>query len=169
MFITLYYICCKKSDPEYIRQSIELLTKYIFAKQIMVRTAAQIVLIKLYERFDTNNEYKTIYDCMKRSHSLTTSRALKYAYAYEYRFTQIDLNNPLHSMYIQREIPRITMMSSDEYYKDEIFDPFNEQMVIHISVADAIEVPVDSVEIDICFMENADESMIHSVNGNVQR
>lgn len=168
MFIILYYICCKKSDPQYIRRSIELLTKFIFAKQIMVRTAAQIVLTKLCERFDVNNEYKTIYDCIKRAHSLKFSRALKYAYAYEYRFTQIDLKNLLHSMYIQREIPRITMMTSDEYYKDEIFDPFNDQMIIHISDADAMEMPLDSVEIDLCFMENADEPM-HSVNGNVQR
>lgn len=168
MFVILYFICCKKSDSQYIRKSIELLTKFIFAKQIMVRTAAQIVLTKLCERFDANNEYKTVYDCIKRAHSLKFSRALKYAYAHEYRFTQIDLKNPLHSMYIQREIPRITKMTSDEYYKDEIFDPFNEQMIIRISDADAMEMPMDSVEIDLCFMENADEPM-HSVNGNVQR
>lgn len=134
----------------------------------MVRTAAQIVLTKLCERFDANNEYKTIYDCIKRAHSLKFSRALKYAYAYEYRFTQIDLKNPLHSMYILREIPRITKMTSDEYYQDSLFDSFNEQMVITISDADAMEMPLDSVEIDLCFMENADEPM-HSVNGNVQR
>lgn len=170
MFIILYYICCKRNDLQFVHKSIDVLTKFIFAKQIMVRTAAQIVLTKLCERFDTNNEYKIIYDCIKRAHSFKFSRALKYAYAYEYRFNQIDTKNLLHSMYTLREIPRITKMSSDEYYKDEIVDPINPQMVIHVSDDDMLEIPIDSVEIDLCFMENGDEPVNPiNANGNVQR
>lgn len=168
MFVILYYICCKQPEQQFIRKCIEFLTRFIFAKQIMVRTASQIVLTKLFERFDSENEYKTIYDCIKRAHSTKLSRALKYAYAYEYRFTQIDTNNLLHSMYILREIPRITKMSSDEYYKDEIFDVENPAMMIQINENEIPEIPIDSVEVDLCFMENAEET-VNPMNANVQR
>lgn len=168
MFVILYYICCKLNDTVFIRKSIEFLTKFIFAKQIMVRTVSQIVLTKIFERFGLNNEYQIIYDCIKRAHSIKLTRALKYAYAYEYRFTQIDKNNLLHSMYTLREIPRITKMTSDEYYKDELFGNENHAMIIQINEDDIPEMPVDSIEVDLCFNDNADEP-VNLINGNVQR
>lgn len=174
MFMIIYYVCKKNAvNRDYIKQSIEFLIKYIFSKQIVVRTAAQIVVIKLCEEFDLISSFDSLYTSIKMTHKSTTSKALKFSYAYEYRFHQIDSQNMLHSMYILREIPRITKMNahilmSDEYYKNDMFDSENSEMVISLGVNEYANLP-DDEDVDINYVENNDETIVHTQLGNVQK
>lgn len=143
--------------------------KYIFVKQIVVRTSAQIVLMKLCEKFDLIGEYDILYDSIKVAHEIKTSRALKFSYAYKYRYEQIDATEMLHSMYILREIPRITNMRSDEYYVHEIYDEFDPSKIIELDVEDSIQ-SQEGVEVELGFIDNAEDTMMNPCHsGNVQR
>ncbi|XP_031623463.1 uncharacterized protein LOC116340876 [Contarinia nasturtii] len=170
MFMMIYYVCSKDpSNIHFARECIEFLIKYIFVKQIIVRTSAQIVLIKLCEKFDLINEFKILYDSTKIAHEVKVSRALKFSYAYKYRFEQIDANQMLHTMYTLREIPRITKMFSDEYYKHEIFDSEESNMAINMDEDESLTAQ-ESVDVEMAFIENGDDTIIHHGHGgNVQR
>lgn len=170
MFMTIYYVCSKQpTNKQFAKHCIEFLIRYIFVKQIIVRTAAQIILIKLCEKFDLVDEFKILYDSTKIAHEVKASRALKFSYAYRYRFEQIDATQMLHSMYTLREIPRITKMFSDEYFKHEIFDPDNANMIIQIDEDESLSAQ-DGVDVELAFIDNVDDTIVHpSDTGNVQR
>lgn len=167
----IYYVCSKEpSNIQFARECIEFLIKYIFVKQIIVRTSAQIVLIKLCEKFDLIGEFKILYDSTKIAHEVKASRALKFSYAYKYRFEQIDANQILHTMYTLREIPRITKMFSDEYFKHEIYDPEESNMAIQIDEDESLTAQ-ESVDVELAFIENGEDSIVNhpAGGGNVQR
>lgn len=168
--MVIYYVCSKHStNVQFARECIEFLIKYIFVKQIIVRTSAQIVLIKLCEKFDLIDEFKILFDSTKIAHEVKVSRALKFSYAYRYRFDQIDTLRMLHTMYTLREIPRITKMFSDEYYKHEIYDPDEPKMILQISEDDSLT-SQESVDVELAFIDNVDDTIIHPCHGgNVQR
>lgn len=103
------------------------------------------------------------------AHAIKLSRALKFSYAYKYRFEQINANKLLHSMYILREIPRITKMHSDEYYQHEIYDPVDPDLVLHVDDDDNLT-SQESVEVELGFIDNAEDTIINGYSGgNVQR
>lgn len=168
--MVIYYVCSKHpTNVQFARECIEFLIKYIFVKQIIVRTSAQIVLIKLCEKFDLIDEFKILYDSTKIAHEVKVSRALKFSYAYRYRFDQIDASQMFHTMYTLREIPRITKMSSDEYYKHEIYDPDEPKMILQMSDDESLT-SQESVDVELAFIDNVDDTIIHPCHGgNVQR
>lgn len=174
MFMTIYYACSKQPENvSFAKQCIEFLIKYIFVKQIIVRTTAQIVLIKLCEKFHLVDEFKILYDSTKIAHEVKVSRALKFSYAYKYRFEQIDSKRMLHTMYTLREIPRITRMISDEYYKHEIWDAEDATLAIQMNEDDALT-SQESVDVELGFIDNAEDTIANAygggvVGGNVQR
>lgn len=138
-------------------------------KQIIVRTSAQIVLIKLCEKFNLITEFKILYDSTKIAHEVKISRALKFSYAYRYRFEQIDAMQMLHTMYTLREIPRITKMLTDEYYKHEIFDSNDAKLIIQLDEDDSLT-SQESVDVELAFIDNVEDTIVHpSHTGNVQR
>lgn len=173
MFMTIYYVCSKNAaDIQFAKECIEFLVKYIFVKQIIVRTTAQIMFLKLCEKFDLIDEYRLAYVSTKRAHEIKVSRALKFVYAYRYRFEQIDTKRMLHTMYTLREIPRITKMHSDEYYKHDIYDPEDSNLAIQMDESDILNSP-ENMEVELGFIENADDTIVNTCNtaggGNVQR
>lgn len=170
MFMTIYYVCSKHPfNVQFARECIEFLIKYIFVKQIIVRTSAQIVLIKLCEKFGLIEEFKILFDSTKNAHEIKVSRALKFSYAHKYRFEQIDATQMLHSMYILREIPRITKMLSDEHFKHKIYDAENPNLTIHIDDVDDMT-SQESVDVELAFIDNVDDTIVNSCQGgNVQR
>lgn len=172
MFMIVYYVCCKTpNDTQYARECIEFIIKYIFVKQIIVRSSAQIFLIKLCEKFDLISDFKILYDSAKSAHEFKFSRALKLAHAYKYRFDQIQIEQMLNTMYTLREIPRITKMLSDEYYKHEIYDADDAGMVIQMDEDESLT-SQESVDVEMGFIEGNDETFISnscSAGGNVQR
>lgn len=170
MFMVVYYVCCKQlANIQFARTCIEFLIRYVFMKQIIVRTSAQIVLIKLCEKFALIDEFKVLYDSIAMAHSTKVSRALKFSYAYKYRFDQIKTNCFLHSTYIMREIPRITKMRSDEYYMHENYEPVETSMDIQMDEEECLNVQ-DGIEVELGFIDNAEDMMISTFNGgNVQR
>lgn len=170
MFMIIYYVCCKDpTNMQFIRECIDFLIKHIFVKQIIVRTSAQIVLIKLCDKFNLANEFKILYDSTKAAHEIRVSRALKVAYAYKYRFDQIDPKQMLHAMYVLREIPRITKMRSDEYYKHEIYDADNASLTIHMDEDDCFT-SQESIDMELGFIDNAEGIICNTCpNGNPQR
>lgn len=171
MFMIMYYVCCKNpTNMLFIRECIEFLIKYIFVKQITVRTSAQIVMMKLCEKFDLLKEFEILYNSTKSAHEIKASRALKFAYAYKYRFDQINANQMLHTGYTLREIPRITRMHSDEYYKHEIYDEEDSKFLIDMSDEDSLP-SQDSVDVELGFIDNYEDTIINVTNGggNVQR
>lgn len=175
MFMVVYYVCSRKStDRDYLKQCIELLIKFIFTKQIVVRTAAQIVLVKLCEQFDLIAPYESLYKSIKMTHKQTASKALKVSYAFEYRFNEINTEHLLHSMYICREIPRITKMNahvllSDEYYKSEMFDAEDAALAFKMDDKDIVTVPDDNVDVEVNYVDNNEETFMQPFNNNVQK
>lgn len=178
MFMVLYYVCCKNAtNRDYMMKCIEFLVKYIFTKQIVVRTAAQIVVCKLCERFDLIMPFESLYASIKTTHKSTVSKALRFSYAHEYRFHCIDPNHMLHSMYILREIPRVTKMSrhilmSDEYYHSEMFDPEDPKLVVDMDDPNYTDHSIEeNVDVEVNFVENCEDTVIKAaqVNGNVQK
>lgn len=170
MFMIIYYVCSKHpTNVAFARECIEFLIKYIFVKQIIVRTSAQIVLISLCEKFGLSADFKILYDSTKIAHEVKVSRALKFSYAYRYRFEQVDASQMLHTMYTLREIPRITKMFSDEYYKYEIYDPDDAKMIIQIDEDESIAAQ-ESVDVEMAFIDNVEDTIVqpHGM-GNVQR
>lgn len=170
MFMMIYYVCSKHPENvQFARECIEFLIKFIFVKQIIVRTSAQIVLIKLCEKFDLTAEFKILYDSTKIAHEAKISRALKFSYAYRYRFEQIDASQLLHTMYTLREIPRITKMFSDEYYKHEILDSDDSKLIIHLDEDESIT-SQESVDVELAFIDNVEDAIVQPCHaGNVQR
>lgn len=172
MFMIIYYVCSKYAENiQFVRECIDFLVKYVLVKQIVVRTTAQIMLLRLCEKFHLINDYKLLYDSTKAAHESKVSRALRFCYAYKYRFEQIDTNEMLHSMYILREIPRVTNMLSDEYYKHEIFDQEAPNMVIQMDDEEDLTSP-ESMDVELGFIENAEDMAVNDVTtagGNVQR
>lgn len=175
MFMVIYYVCSKiPSDRDYVKQCIELLIKFVFTKQIVVRTAAQIVLVKLCEKFELITPYQSLYTSIKMTHKQTASKALRVSYAFEYRFNEIDTKYLLHSMYVCREIPRITKMNvhvllSDEYYKSEMFDPEEPELAFKMDDKDIVTVPEDNVDVEVNYVENSEETFMQPCNNNVQK
>lgn len=172
LFMVIYYVCSKHPENiDYARQCIAFLIKYVFVKQIVVRTAAQIVMLKLCEKFCLIHEFERLYQSTKMAHELKISRALKFSYAYKYRYEQIDATRLLHTMYTQREIPRITKMHSDEYFEHEIFDEADESMTIQMD-DDELVSQHDGIEVELGFIDNAEDTIMNTIgggNGNVQR
>lgn len=170
MFMVVYYVCRKlPADVRFAKLCIDFLIKYIFVKQIVVRTSAQIVLMKLCEKFDVIDDYKVLYDSIRAAHEIKTSRALKFSYAYKYRYEQIDASQMLHSMYFMREIPRITNMRSDEYYMHDIYDEVDPSLSIHVDESDSIH-SQEGVEVELGFIDNAEDTIMNTcTGGNVQR
>lgn len=170
MFMVVYYVCCKDlKNTQFVRNCIEFLVKYIFVKQIVVRTSAQIVLMKLCEKFGTIGEFQVLYDSIKLAHEVKSSRALKFSYAYKYRYEQIDANQMFHTMYVLREIPRITNMRSDEYYEHEMFDPEEHTLAIRMDENETVN-SHEGIEVELGFIDCAEETMMNTCSGgNVQR
>lgn len=169
MFMIVYYVCCKTlTDIQFARECIEFVVKYIFVKQIIVRSSAQIFLIRICDKFDLINEFKILYESAKIAHELKFSRALRLAHAYKYRYEQIDAKQLLHTMYTLREIPRISRMQSDEYYKHEIYDANDESMVIQMDEDENLT-SQESVDVELGFIDNSEETFVNTCGGNVQR
>lgn len=163
--MVIYYVCCKQSDDiDFARRCVEFLINYVFVKQIVVRTAAQIVMLKLCDRFHLVNDFQKLYESTKMAHEMKISRALKFSYAYKYRYERIDAKHLLHTMYTLREIPRITKMHSDEYYAHDIFDPVVESMVIHMD-DDELLGPQEGIEVELGFMDNAEDTIMNAIGG----
>lgn len=137
-------------------------------------------MLKLCEKFGLTHEFEKLYQSTKMAHEFKISRALKFSYAYKYRYEQIDAKQLLHTMYTQREIPRITKMHSDEYFEHEIFDEVDESMVIQMDEDDLVS-QHDGIEVELGFIDNAEDTMVNTIggggggggasaaNGNVQR
>lgn len=172
MFMIVYYVCCKSpTDVQFARECVEFIIKYIFVKQIIVRSSAQIFLIKLCEKFDLISDFEILYDSAKAAHEFKFSRALKLAHAYKYRFDQIQPKQMLNTIYTLREIPRITKMLSDEYYKHEIYDADDASLAIQMDEDESLT-SQESVDVEMGFIENNEETFIASScngGGNVQR
>lgn len=179
MFVVVYYVCSKQPENvPFARRCIEFLIKYVFVKQIVVRTSAQIVMLKLCEKFHLIHEFEKLYQSTKMAHELKISRALKFSYAYKYRYEQIDAMKLLHTMYTLREIPRITKMHSDEFYAHDIFDTVDESMTIQMD-EDEFVGQHEGIEVELGFIDNAEDTILNAVggsggggsagNGNVQR
>lgn len=174
--MVIYYVCSKQpKNVDYARRCIEFLIKYVFVKQIVVRTSAQIVMVKLCEKFCLIHEFEKLYHSTKMAHELKISRALKFSYAYKYRYEQIDATKLLHTMYTLREIPRITKMHSDEYYEHEIFDDADESLTIQMD-EDELASQHEGIEVELGFIDNAEDTIMNAIgggansgNGNVQR
>lgn len=170
MFMVIYYVCCENpTDLPFVRKCIDYLIKYIFVKQIVFRTCAQIVLTRLCEKFNLIGDYQVLYDSIKLAHEVKTSRALKFSYVYKYRFEQIDANHLLHSMYILREIPRITRMHTDECYLYDMFDMVEPSLELHMDEHE-MNSSQEGIEVDLGYIDCADSTMMNTCNGgNVQR
>lgn len=166
----MFYACSKQpTNTQFARECIEFLIRYIFVKQIIVRTSAQIVLINLCEKFNLTADFKILYDSTKIAHEVKVSRALKFSYAYKYRFDQVDPTRMLDTMYTLREIPRITKMFSDEYYKHEIYDADDPKLIIQVDEDDNIAAQ-ESVDVELAFIDNVEDTIVHPCHGgNVQR
>lgn len=132
--------------------------------------------MKLCENFNRISEYENLYCSIKATHQHRISKALKFSYAFEFRFHQIDTNQLLHSMYILREIPRLTKMSphilmSDEYYKNEIFDSEDSNLTIDMAAIECPNIPDDTDNVDLNFIESTEDAIenVTTVNKNVQK
>lgn len=176
LFMVIYYVCCRNAtNREYLKQCIEFLIKYIFTKQIVVRTAAQIVVVKLCEKFDLIAPFESLYNSIRTTHKGTVSKALRFSYAHEYRFHHINTDHLLHSMYILREIPRVTKMSlhilmSDEYYGNEMMDEENMDLAILINDDEITDLSVEeNVDVEVNYVENCEDTVMHTQTGNVQK
>lgn len=168
MFTIMYYVCCKKSNVDVAIECIELLLKYIFLRQITVRSAAQIVLLKLCEHFEVTTSYQSICDGIKASVSTNPCvKLLKWSYTSDVRLMHINCQHLLHSVYILREIPRLTNMCSDEYYANEIYDKTDNGLTISQNVK-TVE-PTDTKYNEISFSQNFEDSSTSNGSGNVQK
>lgn len=106
--------------------------RYIFAKNLSVRLTAQVVLIRLIEQCDLVQVYQLIYDNIRYEHQTNEqmSRLKKWCPLDDVRLNHIDCNHLLSSVYILREIPRLTQMCADEVYYEPLAD-YDESLLIN--------------------------------------
>lgn len=114
------------NDTNYIKQWIEVLIIYSAVRQITVRTAAQVIFIKFCEEFNLISTYEAVYKHLKEI-LMSDGYAEKFkksVFSFEMRFKNIDFNQLLNPAYILKEIPRLTEMNSEEYYKNLDFPDY---------------------------------------------
>lgn len=163
MFQIMFYICCKHGDQEFAIKCIDFLMNYMFVKQISVRSAAQITLVKLCDKFRLMGRYQLVYDSIRSSLVINSvPKFAKLSYLSDLRTEYIDCHNLLHFMYVFREIPRLTDMSTDEYFKHaEFFSDLGEKEIasVPLSVNPSMEL-LDIRDSDITFIEKLDEAAL---------
>lgn len=173
MLAIIYYVCCKhKHNRQLITKCVEFVMKWIFVKQIAVRSSAYIIFVKLYEKLDFNKEqytniYKNLSEFLISLDSFASSKGVwKWSYAYDFRFNVIDCDNLLHPNYILCEIPRVTQMVGDGNYC-AAFDWKHGQLSIEVNLtADRCEFLREN---EISLAVSNDSSGYGSQDGNVQR
>lgn len=119
MLIIGYFVCRKLNDMEYIKKWIDVLIIFSAVRQITVRTAAQVIFIKFCEEFNFISSYEAVYKHLKEI-LLSDGYAEKFkksVFSFEMRFKNIDFNALLSPAYILKEVPRLTEMNTEEYYK----------------------------------------------------
>lgn len=124
----IYYLCSKNHENiRFIRECIDFCIKYVHARHAITRITSQILILTLLEKFNLIDAYKSFYDCIQLVRATKISQVL-YS-SFKYRFEKINVNEMLNSQNTLREIPRITGVVSDEYYKYDIYDEENPNMV----------------------------------------
>lgn len=120
---------------------IKHIIKWAFVKNLSVRTTAQIVILKLIEKFNLIDDYQLIYENIKYEHETTQNgRTKKWCPMQDFRLNHIDCGQLLNSVYVLREIPRLTQMSNDEiYYECEMLSDYNEKLIIDVQPINARE------------------------------
>lgn len=173
MFAVIYYVCCKhNTNVNLIEKCINFLVRWIFVKQIAIRSAAHTVFVRLYEKLDFSKEplketYKSLKEFLVSIESVNNSKGLwKWSYSNDFRFNSIDCNNLLHPNYILCEIPRVTQMTTDEIYHG-VFDKAHENLSIQTEVnTERCEFLKEN---EISLTVSNDSSGYGSIDGNVQR
>lgn len=175
LFQIMYYICSKHGDHEFAVACINFLMNYLFVKQISVRSAAQITMIKLCDKFHLAKLYQSIYDSIRSS--LTVNAVPKFAkltYLSDIRTEYIDCQQLLHPIYVLREIPRLTDMITDEFYKMcPLFDDVDTNGIpvgIPLHANPSTEI-LDIRDSDITFIEKLEDALIEcgTQTQNVQK
>lgn len=163
MFQIMFYICVKHSDQRFAISCIDFLMNYLFVKQISVRSAAQITLVKLCDKFNLMKSYQLIYDSIRSSLIVNSvPKFAKLSYLSDLRTEHIDCQNLLHSLYVFREIPRLTDMTTDEFYKNcrlSYITRENEIPSIPLNMNPSTEL-LDIRDSDITFIEKLDEAAL---------
>lgn len=153
------YVCYKHNDRNFAIECIDFLANYLFVKQISVRSAAQLSLVKLCEKFNLCESYKLICDSL-RSAMLVNSvpKSAKILHLSDLRSEYIDCQNFLHPFYVFHEIPRLTEMNTDEYYKNcVLFDHGDEKEITKIPLSTFSTELLDVRNSDITFIEKMDD------------
>lgn len=120
---------------------INHIIKWTFVKNLSVRTTAQIVVLKLIEKFNVIDCYKLIYDNITKEHetqpqAMENIRTKKWCPMNDFRLNHIDCSQLLNSVYVLREIPRLTQMQNDEIYYGMLRD-YDEHLIIDIQPINA--------------------------------
>lgn len=160
MFQIMYYVCCKHGDRSFTIDCIDFLFKFLFVKQISVRSSAQITLVKLCDKFRLVGSYQLIYDGIRSSLAVNAvPKFAKMSFLSDLRTEYIDCQNLLHPVYVFREIPRLTNMNTDEFYKyNALCDDLNENQISNIPLnATPSSDLLDIRDSDITFIEKLEE------------
>lgn len=163
MFQIMYYICCKHGDRAFTTECIDFLHKFLFVKQISIRSSAQNTLVKLCDKFRLVESYQLIYDGIRSSLAVNAvPRFAKLSFLSDIRTEFIDCQNLLHPVYVYREFPRLTHMNTDEFYKNsDLCDDLDENQISNIPLnANPLSDLLDIRDSDITFIEKLDDAVV---------